>query len=321
VIASSDVVSAPWLSRTLERPIASAVASRIGTVNGFAGVVLRLELFGSDGTTFSVIAKVGPDPSLDAEIRFYGRLAAALDAPAPDCLYAGAGPTGAPMLLLEDLSAARHGDALAGAPVADVAAVVESMVAFWRHRVDDPSLADLPQWGGEPVARQRRYAENWVAQRDALVDELPPDIWQTADRLVASLAQVAADLRRAPGRAVHADLHLDNILFTDRGPVVLDWGSICVASPVVDVFSFVGTSLSPADQTRHFADLADLAGLDATATDDGRRRLLCALAGVIGWRNRAPSGNPREHALRVAALGDGRLINALRLWDAAVVLP
>jgi hypothetical protein len=198
VIASSDVVSAPWLSRTLERPIASAVASRIGTVNGFAGVVLRLELFGSDGTTFSVIAKVGPDPSLDAEIRFYGRLAAALDAPAPDCLYAGAGPTGAPMLLLEDLSAARHGDALAGAPVADVAAVVESMVAFWRHRVDDPSLADLPQWGGEPDARQRRYAENWVAQRDALVDELPPDIWQTADRLVASLAQVAGRTSVAP---------------------------------------------------------------------------------------------------------------------------
>jgi hypothetical protein len=53
---------------------------------------------------------------------------------------------------------------------------------------------------------------------------------------------------------------------------------------------------------------------------DGRRRLLCYFAGVIGWRNRPPGAHPRERALCAAALGDGRLINALMQCDAARIL-
>jgi hypothetical protein len=41
---------------------------------------------------------------------------------------------------------------------------------------------------------------------------------------------------------------------------------------------------------------------------------------VVGWRNRPTTDIPREQALRAAAIADGRLIHALRLWDAAHVL-
>ncbi len=195
------------------------------------------------------------------------------------------------------------------------------MIPVWRHRDDEPSFVDLPRWGGDPAGRQTRYAQNWGSQRDALTAELPADIWRIADRLSTSLAHVAAALQSAPARIAHADLHLDNVLFRADGPTVLDWGSTCAGSPAVDIFPFISSSLSPEDQQRYGADLIERSGLDAAGIEDGRRRLLCALAGVIGWRNRAPTGNPREHALRVAALADGRLINALRQWDAARVLP
>jgi aminoglycoside phosphotransferase (APT) family kinase protein len=154
--------------------------------------------------------------------------------------------------------------------------------------------------------------------------EVPREIWLTGERLCGSLETVAAGLRRTPGVAVHGDLHLDNVLFAPEGarrrPVVLDWGSVCAGPGAVDVFPFLAMSLSPEDHTRHAADLlADLA-MGSTCLDDGRRRLLCYFAGVIGWRNRPPGAHPRETALRTAALGDGRLSNALLQWDAARIL-
>ena len=322
MIVSGEAVTTSWLQDTLGWPAASVSSVRIGTDRGFAGVVLRLEITPDVGPSSTAIAKVGPDPSLNAEIDFYRNHAPALDAPTPRCLYAGTGANSAPLLLLEDLGAASAGDALAGASVDDVAAVLESMVPVWRHHAEEPLLVDLPKWGGDPAGRQARFAQNWAMQRDVLAAELPADILRTADRLATSLAHVAAELESAPARIVHADLHLDNVLFRPDGPTtVLDWGSACAGSPAVDIFPFITFSLPPEEQQRHGADLVDRLGLDAAGIDDGRRRLLCALAGVIGWRNRAASGNPREHALRIAALADGRLINAVRQWDAARVLP
>ncbi|MGH3418270.1 MAG: hypothetical protein ACRDOD_01530 [Streptosporangiaceae bacterium] len=86
------------------------------------------------------------------------------------------------------------------------------------------------------------------------------------------------------------------------------------------MFPFLAMSLSPEDHTRHAADLLADLSMGSTSLDDGRRRLLCYFAGVIGWRNRPPGAHPRETALRTAALGDGRLISALLQWDAAKVL-
>ncbi|MGB5936240.1 MAG: phosphotransferase [Ornithinimicrobium sp.] len=225
------------------------------------------------------------------------------------------------MLLLEDLAAAREGDALAGAAVDDVTAVLESMIPLWRYPSAGASVAKLPRWGSDPQARQARFVRNWADQRDILAAELPPDIWQTADRLSTSLAQVAAELARSPSRVVHADLHLDNVLFADEGPILLDWGSTCAGSPAVDIFLFISSSLPPQDQQRHGRDLLADLGVGSAGFDDWRRRLLCALAGVVGWRNRPPTGNPREQALREASLSDGRLIHALRQWDATRALP
>jgi Ser/Thr protein kinase RdoA (MazF antagonist) len=114
-----------------------------------------------------------------------------------------------------------------------------------------------------------------------------------AEQLCDSLEMVASDLRRTPGPVVHGDLHLDNVLFEKNGggrqPVVLDWGSVCTGLSAIDVFPFVAMSLSPQDHTRYAADLIADLPQNSAPLDDGRRRLLCYFAGVIGWRNRPPA--------------------------------
>ncbi|MGH3277153.1 MAG: phosphotransferase [Streptosporangiaceae bacterium] len=315
---------AAFLTAVLKLPTNEVSFERIGADRGFAGTVLRLTIKAHDRKPLTLVAKVGPDPALDREVTFYRDLATRLSAPAPRCWYAGPAPDGTPVLLLEDLTAARAGDALTGCSIDDVAAVLASMAPFWRHPATSPVIGTLPSWGGDPAARQERFRVSWASLREQLSGELPPEIWLLGERLCESLGMVAAGLRNAPSGVVHGDLHLDNILFMPDSaaaqPAVLDWGTVRLGPSVIDVFPFLAMSLSPEDHVRHAADLlADLA-ISSSALDDGRRGLLCYFAGLIGWRSRPPGQNQRERALRAAALGDGRLVSALLQWDAASVL-
>lgn len=150
----ADLLTPEWLSVCLDRRVEAVTAERIGMDRGFVGTVVRVHLVGGDGATSSVVAKLGPDPSLTAEIGFYRRAAVALKAPAPRCLYAGEGPHGEPVLLLEDVQVAREGDALAGATRDEAAAVLEAMAEFWAVRGDEPGLRDLHGWGSPPIPTQ-----------------------------------------------------------------------------------------------------------------------------------------------------------------------
>jgi aminoglycoside phosphotransferase (APT) family kinase protein len=174
------------------------------------------------------------------------------------------------------------------------------MAPVWRQPAAGPVLGTLPLWGSDPAGRQERFRASWASLREQVAAEVPREIWLTGERLRGSLAAVAAELRRTPGVAVHGDLHLDNVPFAPEGarrrPVVLDWGSVCAGPGAIDVLPFLAMSLSPEDHTRHAADLlADLPG-GSTSLDDGRRRLLCYFAGVIGWRNRPPRDAPPRNS-------------------------
>jgi Ser/Thr protein kinase RdoA (MazF antagonist) len=57
-----------------------------------------------------------------------------------------------------------------------------------------------------------------------------------AVELPSRVPEAVATLERCPPTLIHADLHLDNVLFLEDGtPVILDWPSACSGAPALDV--------------------------------------------------------------------------------------
>jgi hypothetical protein len=90
---------------------------------------------------------------------------------------------------------------------------------------------------------------------------------------------------------------------------VIDWQTISVGPRVIDVATFLVLSLAVEDRRA-----ADSALVDDDVQRDYRPALVSLLAGVVGWLARPDLDDlhGRERALADAALGDGRLIAALR---------
>jgi aminoglycoside phosphotransferase (APT) family kinase protein len=299
---------------------------RIGQGFGFTGLVVRLHLTYTNENAGppTLVAKFPVNSakhSVHREAWFYRVLAPQLPTPAPRCVaIASDEEQGKLVLLLEDVRPARGGDALLGCSPDDVAAVLSAIApvhAAWWARPD--RLAELPDWTGDHIARQARYRERWAAftERDDL--HLDSRLRRMASRLGDGLAEVLGRLDAAPQTVVHADLHLDNVLFTQdehRRVVVLDWQTVCRGPAAVDLVKAIMAALSPEDRREHEGRL--LAEYGRVEHRDYALALIVYFAGVIGWQaGNAPSADTgREAALRRAALGDGRLVSALLDHDA-----
>jgi aminoglycoside phosphotransferase (APT) family kinase protein len=241
------------------------------------------------------------------------------------------------VLLLEDLSGARAGDVLAGCSPSEASLVLDAVALFHAGWWGCPLHAVfpwLPRWGGDHRARQERYARQVGPFLQRYGDRLPRAVRAAVERLSGRYAAVLAALDQAPATVIHADLHLDNVLFAPPGTqppaVVLDWQGVAAGPAAVDVAFFLVGSLAPDqrratedDLLRHYhADLASH-GLDGYPVErlhhDYRLALLWHLARTVGWLAGADPNRlvGRERALVAAAIGDGRLIAALLDHDAA----
>lgn len=347
------------LRSTAGRPgakVARVRWERIGQDRGFTGVVARgwLEWEPQGPGPASVIAKF---PLLDddasgfrqvmrgrsamrrryaeraaREVWFYEHVAPGISTRVPRCWAIGAGPERDRLvLLLEDVDDGHPGDALTGCSPADAALVLDAMAplhaAFWARQ---DRLAQLASWSGGPadrMDRQERFAQRWRTLVDSGA-ELPLRIRRMAEHLCGRLAAVLERLEAAPRTLLHADLHLDNVLFTPGAArhhvVVLDWQSVCQGPAVADVAPFIATSLSlPDRRDRQEAMLSRYIGvlLDHGVPEEDANwvragfvpALLVRFAGVVGWRaaTSTVAMTGRETALAEAALGDGRLVAAL----------
>ena len=154
--------------------------------------------------------------------------------------------------------------------------------------------------------------------------------------LRSRLAYVLATLAGGPRTLIHADLHLDNVIFDGRGnarsAVVLDWQTACIGSPAWDVALFLFDSLSIDDRRaaenallQRYATLLAEHGVGGYTVEelraDCRLALLAWLAGTVGWLTSldATELTDRERALQEAVLADGRLVAALLDHDVSAV--
>ncbi len=276
------------------------------------------------------------------EVRFYRELAPISPVPAPHHYHGAADDAdGHVVLLLEDLATARVGDALRGCSPEDALLVVEAIAPFharWWEQARPDSVPWLPRWGGDHRARQERYDRQAGPFLERYGHLLPAPVRDLVDRLRGRYAAVSAALDRAPPTIIHADLHLDNVLFNPTGTapraVVLDWQGVATGAAAVDIASFVVGSLCVAGRrtaedgllARYHALLA-AHGVTGYPVEDLRRdyrlALLCHMAGNVGWLASTDTAElkGRERDLVDAAFGDGRLVTALLDHGATALLP
>jgi hypothetical protein len=366
---TADDLTPAWLTAALSEAgvlrhgaATAAEWERVGQEHGFTGLVARVRprYEGADGDEpRSLIAKLPMaegdvvsgyrarqerDPALARrhyercvrEERFYREIGASF---APALYYSAVDDVRRRVvLLLEDLTAGRQGDVLRGCSVEDAALVIEAIAPFharwWGERA--PGRA-FPRRGADHEARQERYDRQADLFLERYRHALPGAARSIVDALRSGLASVLDALSERPHTFIHADLHLDNVMFDGRdegrSAVVLDWQTATVGSAAWDVVLFVFGSLSVEDRRdaeaalldRYAALLAEHGVRGYTVEDlraDCRLAMLAWLAGMVGWLTSldATELTGRERALQQAVLGDGRLVAALLDHDASVLL-
>jgi hypothetical protein len=366
---TADDLTPAWLTAALadtgilrRGSVAAAEWERVGGEYGFTGLVARVRLRyeGAEGDVpHSLIAKLPMaqgdvvsgyrarqkrDPALAQryhercvrEERFYREIGATF---APTLYYSAVDDVRRRVvLLLEDLTAGRQGDVLDGCSIEDAALVIEQIAPFharwWGERA--PARA-FPRTGADHDARQERYDRQVDLFLERYGDALPADARSVTDQLRSRLASVLGALAAGPHTLIHADLHLDNIIFDarggDRSAVVLDWQTASVGSPAWDVALFLFGSLSVEDRRAaedalldRYATLIAEHGVRDYEIDDLRRdcklALLAVLAGTVGWLTSLDVNelSDRERALQEAVLTDGRLSAALLDHDVGALL-
>lgn len=272
------------------------------------------------------------------EVYFYQSVAPISAIPTPRLYYGAADDDAARVvLLLEDLSAGRDGDWLGGCTPDDAARVIEAIAplhARWWAQPNHERFPWLPRWVSDPQAAQERYNRQLDAFLPRFGADLPPFVLDLLDRLRSSYGIALTALAQAPATIIHADLHLDNIIFnpTDaRRPVaLLDWQGVCGGPGVADMALFMIGSLEPDARRAVAGDLFQLYhsllvtnGISGYTLEHLREHarwaLVKRLAGTVGWLSSAdlPELTLRERAAIQAAFGDGRLVSALRDYDVA----
>jgi len=263
------------------------------------------------------------------EARFYREVDAA---PVPRLYYSAVDDARERVvLLLEDLTPGRPGDALHGCSIDEAALVLERMAPFHaRWRDGHSRLNGFGRWADQLDARQERYDRNVGVFLERFGDRLPVDVRTLAEGLRSRLAGVVAPLVARDQTLIHGDLHLDNVLFDTPPagrPVVLDWQTACVGPAALDLVMFMFGSLSVADRRAAEAVLLRqyAAAVGRTVDDlrlDCRLALLSAFAGIVSWLARPDLDEltGRERALADAALDDAQIVTALLDHDVAGLL-
>ena len=275
------------------------------------------------------------------EIRFYRDFHTSAAAPFPCFYYGAADQEQGVVLVLEDITPARHVDALAGGTADDAWAVLEPLArwhALWWEDLRLSELAWLPRWGGDPDARQLRYRERVDAFLTLHQHRTPDDIVELVLVLREQYAAVIRELAVAPATAIHGDMHLDNVLYHEpragQRATIIDWQGVSRGSCALDAMLFLVDALpvevrrEEGDELlqRYFNALVEHGIADYTRERflrDGRLALLQRFSGTVTWLARAEPDTleGRERAIVDDIFERGQLFTAIRDYAAGDALP
>jgi fructosamine-3-kinase len=257
VPASESEVAASWLQDALsdvfqDVQIRAVQTERVGEGYGLASRIFRYGWQGGEQIN-SVVVKLWSTDSLagEREIHFFHQFGSARGARIPVCYHAAVDRNGKRgVLVLEDLEPVEQGDDLQQLPLDRAQLLAQSLAgmhARWM-RSHDLEGADwlrvLYPW--EPEV-------GWFAsRRTVFLERFSDRLTHTARSLLNQIEYAPAvsneRLITAPNTLLHADLHLDNIVFErDGNPVILDWANCARGPAASDVYRLLFGISQPQD--------------------------------------------------------------------------
>jgi hypothetical protein len=129
-----------------------------------------------------------------------------------------------PVLLIEDLSAARW------PPPWDDAAVADALAAIAAMHESTAALPTFAEAGGAKVGGWSDVARD---PAPFLSLGLAGEAW--LEQALPALLEAEQACPTAGGSVAHFDIRSDNLCFAARGPVLVDWAAACLADPMLDL--------------------------------------------------------------------------------------
>ncbi|WP_374587855.1 phosphotransferase [Novosphingobium sp.] len=206
------------------------------------------------------------------EVGFYREIAPHLDVRVPQALAAEIAEDGVDFVLIfEDLGPARGGNQLASCSFADAQAGLRQAAAMHGPSWNNPALTgiDLLQpREGHAEQVKALYGNAQSIFRERYADSLEPELMAICEQLNEAKEEWFG--RKSTDKAiVHGDFRLDNMLFDIKGgtePIaVLDWQTVAVGNPMMDIGYFMGTGIGDDLRRAHEGELLDLYCAEMTA--------------------------------------------------------
>lgn len=268
-VALTDVLrAAPALD---EARVVAVQVDRLGgekgAMSGAARIALEYDRPEMDAPRTLIAKFAVEDPGLRAinsalglyrrEVAFYMQLADRVALPTPRCYYAHyADTTGAFLLLLEDLVAARNGSRVAGCTLAEAELIIGEIArlhAAWWLQPCLGKLDWLRPFDLGPL--QETYRRSWNVFVARMGSRLTDELRTIGELLGTHLAALFERYWDAPWTLVHNDIQLDNIFFSgaDAAPklTIIDWQSVVRGQGALDVAGFLGGNLTIEERRAH----------------------------------------------------------------------
>ncbi len=284
---SAAEISVAWLSGMLPNAdIRSASVRRVGVDRGATGEVYEVAA-GLPGATRRFVVKTTHPDQWERSLREI-RLLESVTLPVHTARILSSeveASSGRTAIVLSHV-AGEDGDAAAGASPAQLETLIHDLALLhssFRTPEALEKLVWLPRWGagtsGSSRPHQRR-SDRYRSLIDRFVTEHAPTSQAWIPELLrgisTNLEEVLARLAELPPTLIHADAHLDNIVFRKGTAHWLDWQSASLGPGIYDL-------------VRLLAETVDVTTDLALA-----RRLVHAYGSHLAWHGVEPSAIDRD---------------------------
>ena len=263
-IPTIDSLDVAWVSAQVG--ITNAVSmTKVKVGNGAVASCYRLTISMSDGSCHTFIAKCPSENHqtrhtarmahlYENEVSFYRYFASCIPIRTPKCYFAQGDEDDNFLLLLEDLSPSAVVDPFAGVSLEVAKAGLRSLAGLHGYTCMKSEFLQSPRLRLESEEAKRWGLEMILATFGQFVDLMDKKVDEATLKTLMLIKEHLHLLRNySPPKPclIHRDFHTDNLLIGARNGEVLlaaiDWQSITVGSPMIDVAYFLVSSLTTED--------------------------------------------------------------------------